>query len=168
MPIGPLKRTYLLRGLDRVLYSTQPQWHEGTFFQNKDEEGHLVLHVNEASPMTIRTLYIDPGGGFDSVTLETTPAVYPGPGEITVGLRASSLNYHDLGVGSGATGPTARRIPMSEGAGEVTAVGEGVREFAVGDHVVSTFFPHWLDGEPQAEGLPARRATASTAMHASR
>ena len=50
-------------------------------------------------------------------------------------------------------GPTARRIPMSDGAGEVTAVGEGVREFAVGDHVVSTFFPDWLDGEPQAEGF---------------
>jgi len=42
---------------------------------------------------------------------------------------------------------------MSDGAGEVTAVGEGVREFAVGDHVVSTFFPDWLDGEPQAEGF---------------
>ena len=103
--------------------------------------------------MTIRTLYIAPGGGFDSVTLETTPAVGPGPGEITVRLRASSLNYHDLGVVSGAMGPTARRIPMSDGAGEVTAVGEGVREFAVGDHVVSTFFPDWLDGEPQAEGF---------------
>lgn len=103
--------------------------------------------------MTIRTLYIAAGGGFDGVTLETTPAVDPGPGEITVRLRASSLNYHDLGVVSGTMGPKERRIPMSDGAGEVTAVGEGVREFAVGDHVVSTFFPDWLDGEPQAEGF---------------
>lgn len=103
--------------------------------------------------MSIRALYIAAGGGFDTVTLETAPAVDPGPGEITVRLRASSLNYHDLGVVSGAMGPTARRIPMSDGAGEVTAVGEGVREFAVGDHVVSTFFPDWLDGEPQAEGF---------------
>ena len=38
------------------------------------------------------------------------------------------------------------RIPMSDGAGEVTAIGDGVTEFAVGDHVVSTFFPDWLDG----------------------
>ena len=104
-------------------------------------------------PRTIRTLYIAAGGGFDNVTLETTPAIEPGPGAITVRLRASSLNYHDLGVVSGAMGPTARRIPMSDGAGEVTAVGEGVREFAVGDDVVSTFFPDWLDGEPQAEGF---------------
>lgn len=37
--------------------------------------------------------------------------------------------------------------------GEVTTAGEGVREFAVGDHVVSTFLPDWLDGEPHAEGF---------------
>lgn len=49
MPRGQLQRTYLLRGLDRVLYSTQPQWHEGTFFQNQEEEGHLVLQVRCAS-----------------------------------------------------------------------------------------------------------------------
>jgi NADPH:quinone reductase-like Zn-dependent oxidoreductase len=42
---------------------------------------------------------------------------------------------------------------MSDGAGEVTAVGEGVTEFAVGDHVVSTFFPTWLDGEPIVDGF---------------
>ncbi len=42
----------------------------------------------------------------------------------------------------------APRIPMADGAGEVTAVGEGVMELAVGDAVVSTFFPTWLAGEP--------------------
>ena len=103
--------------------------------------------------MTIRTVFIPAGGGFEHVTVETTQAVEPGPGEITVRLRASSLNYHDLGVVSGAMGPAERRIPMSDGAGEVVAVGPGVREFAVGDHVVSTFFPDWIDGEPQAEGF---------------
>ena len=103
--------------------------------------------------MTIKTLYIPAGGGFDHVTVATSQAVEPGPGEITVRLRASSLNYHDYGVVSGAMATKERRIPMSDGAGEVAAVGEGVSEFAVGDHVVSTFFPDWLDGEPQAEGF---------------
>jgi NADPH:quinone reductase-like Zn-dependent oxidoreductase len=42
---------------------------------------------------------------------------------------------------------------MADGAGEVIAVGEGVSEFAVGDSVVSTFFPDWLDGEPLVEGF---------------
>jgi NADPH:quinone reductase-like Zn-dependent oxidoreductase len=40
------------------------------------------------------------------------------------------------------------RIPLSDGAGVVEAVGEGVTEFAVGDSVVSCFFPGWLNGEP--------------------
>ena len=75
-------------------------------------------------------------------------AAAPGPGEITVGLKASSLNYHDYAVVKGMIPAPQGRIPMSDGAGVVTAVGEGVTEFAVGDHVVSTFFPDWLDGSP--------------------
>lgn len=103
--------------------------------------------------MTIKTIYIPAGGGFDSVSVETSQPVDPGPGEITVRLRASSLNFHDYMVVKGITGPKERRIPMSDGAGEVIAVGEGVDEFSVGDHVVSTFFPDWLDGEAQVEGF---------------
>jgi NADPH:quinone reductase-like Zn-dependent oxidoreductase len=70
----------------------------------------------------------------------------PGRGEIRVRIRASSLNYHDYLVVVGGIPTPDGRIPMSDGAGEVTAVGEGVTEFAVGDAVVSTFFPNWLDG----------------------
>ncbi|WP_445156805.1 zinc-dependent alcohol dehydrogenase family protein [Halomonas sp. E14] len=70
----------------------------------------------------------------------------PGPGEIRVRIRASSLNFHDYGVVSGMIPAADGRIPMSDGAGDVEAVGEGVDEFAPGDAVVSTFFPGWLDG----------------------
>ncbi|WP_018719515.1 zinc-dependent alcohol dehydrogenase family protein [Arhodomonas aquaeolei] len=104
--------------------------------------------------MQNRTVYLAPGGGFDNVSIGDGRAVpAPGPGEISVRLRASSLNFHDYGVVKGATAPNETRIPMSDGAGEVTAVGEGVTEFAEGDHVVSTFFPDWLDGEPEQEGF---------------
>lgn len=72
----------------------------------------------------------------------------PGPGEITVDIEASSLNYHDYAVVKGMIPTEQGRIPMSDGAGVVTAVGDGVSEFAVGDHVVSTFFPDWLTGRP--------------------
>jgi NADPH:quinone reductase-like Zn-dependent oxidoreductase len=89
-------------------------------------------------PSTLDTL--------EYVELDETPA--PGPGEITVRIRASSLNYHDFAVVAGMIPAAAGRIPMSDGAGEVTAVGEGVTEYAVGDLVVSTFFPDWLDGTP--------------------
>jgi NADPH:quinone reductase-like Zn-dependent oxidoreductase len=72
----------------------------------------------------------------------------PGPGEIRVRIHATSLNYHDYSVAR--QGGTARvgRILMSDGAGVVEKVGSGVTEFNVGDRVVSTFFPTWLDGEP--------------------
>lgn len=103
--------------------------------------------------MSIKTVFVDAGGGFDKVSVGSSSARNPAPGEITVRVRASSLNYHDLGVVSGAMGPSERRIPMSDGAGEVIAVGEGVEEFSVGDHVVSTFFPDWLDGEPSVAGF---------------
>jgi NADPH:quinone reductase-like Zn-dependent oxidoreductase len=93
-----------------------------------------------ASPSTLEAL--------DYCEIDDAPA--PGPGEITVGLKASSLNYHDYAVVKGMIPTQQGRIPMSDGAGEVTAIGEGVTEFAVGDHVVSTFFPDWIDGEPPA------------------
>ncbi|UXZ53272.1 NAD(P)-dependent alcohol dehydrogenase [Halomonas sp. 7T] len=70
----------------------------------------------------------------------------PGPGEIKVRLHASSLNFHDYAVVAGMIPTDDGRIPMSDGAGVVEAVGEGVSEFAVGDTVVSTFFPDWLEG----------------------
>ncbi|MEN1942049.1 NAD(P)-dependent alcohol dehydrogenase [Luteimonas sp. MJ174] len=103
--------------------------------------------------MSIKTIHIPAGGGFDHVTVGSTQPVEPGAGEITVRVRASSLNFHDYMVVKGITGPSERRIPMADGAGEVTAVGEGVTEFAVGDHVVSTFFPEWLDGEAPEGGF---------------
>ncbi|RDI61083.1 zinc-dependent alcohol dehydrogenase family protein [Microvirga subterranea] len=72
----------------------------------------------------------------------------PAAGEIRVRLHASSLNYHDYGVVSGRMPTADRRIPMSDGAGVVEAVGDGVTEFAPGDRVVSCFFPGWLEGPP--------------------
>lgn len=88
-------------------------------------------------------------GGLDALGLaEIDDPGTPGPGEIRVRLRASSLNFHDFGVVSGAMPTEDGRIPMSDGAGEVEAVGDGVTGFAAGDRVVSTFFPGWIDGPP--------------------
>lgn len=72
----------------------------------------------------------------------------PGPGEIAVRLHASSLNFHDYLVCIGMIPTPDGRIPMSDGAGDVVAVGDGVTEFKAGDRVVSTFFPEWIDGRP--------------------
>lgn len=70
----------------------------------------------------------------------------PGPGELLVRVRATSLNYHDYAVVTGMLGPRPGVVPMSDGAGEVLAAGEGVRDFVVGDRVLGLFYPEWRDG----------------------
>jgi NADPH:quinone reductase-like Zn-dependent oxidoreductase len=88
-------------------------------------------------------------GGLDRLELVDLPDPgAPGPGEIRVRLHASSLNYHDYAVVTGRIPTADGRVPMSDGAGVVEAVGEGVTELKVGDHVVSCFFPVWQDGPP--------------------
>ena len=86
-------------------------------------------------------------GGLDRLEVSERKAPgEPGAGEIRVRLHASSLNFHDYLVVAGMIPTEDGRIPMSDGAGVVEAVGEGVEEFSVGDAVVSTFFPRWIDG----------------------
>lgn len=97
--------------------------------------------------ITSNAIYLEPPGGLEHLIPGQAEAREPGPGEVTVRIHASSLNYHDFGVVS-RPGTATRRIPMSDGAGIVTAAGPGVNELSVGDRVVSTFFPTWLDGEP--------------------
>jgi NADPH:quinone reductase-like Zn-dependent oxidoreductase len=82
----------------------------------------------------------------DNLKLETCEAPPPGPGEISVRVRAASLNFRDGLVVGGFFPAKDGLIPLSDGAGEVLAVGEGVTEFKPGDAVVSTFHPKWLDG----------------------
>lgn len=86
-------------------------------------------------------------GGLDRLeTVEAPDPGQPGRGEIRVRLHGSSLNFHDYGVVSGVVPTEDGRIPLADGAGVVEATGEGVADFAVGDHVVSGFFPLWQDG----------------------
>ena len=95
----------------------------------------------------MKAIQVKAPASLDTLTLvDLADPGQPGPGQIRVRLRASSLNYHDFAVVTGMIPAADGRIPMSDGAGEVTAVGEGVTGFAVGDQVVSTFFPEWLDG----------------------
>lgn len=79
------------------------------------------------------------------------PDPVAGAGQILVRMRAASLNYRDLMIARGLYmgGPVAQSvIPLSDGAGEVIAVGPGVTRFRAGDRVASTFFRGWTDGAP--------------------
>ncbi|NKI16163.1 NAD(P)-dependent alcohol dehydrogenase [Spongiibacter sp. KMU-166] len=88
-------------------------------------------------------------GGLDNLYVDQRSVAAPGPGEVSLRVHATSLNYHDYLVAVGHLPSEDGRVPMSDGAGVVTAVGEGVSEFAVGDRVVSTFFSDCVDGDVQ-------------------
>ena len=85
-------------------------------------------------------------GGLDKLKVVDLDPRDPGPGEIRVRNHASSLNFHDYVVVTGLLPTEDKRVPMSDGAGIVEAIGEGVTEFAEGDKVMSVFFPHWEGG----------------------
>lgn len=86
-------------------------------------------------------------GGLDRLDLVEEDPPQPGPGEMMVRIRACSLNMRDDFAVHGKTPLADGRVPLSDGAGEVVAVGGGVDAFRPGDSVVSTFYPWWLDGE---------------------
>ncbi|MFH5923212.1 zinc-dependent alcohol dehydrogenase family protein [Roseomonas xinghualingensis] len=97
----------------------------------------------------MKAMVVRAPGGLDRLELADRPDPgQPGKGEIRVALHASSLNFHDYGVASGRARAEDGRVLMADGAGVVEAVGDGVAEFAPGDHVVSCFFPDWQAGPP--------------------
>lgn len=91
--------------------------------------------------------------GLDGLVLnEARPDPQPAHGQILVRMHAAALNYRDQGVIKGAYGYTKFPvIPLSDGAGEVVAVGPGVTQFKPGDRVTSTFFVNWTGGRMPAD-----------------
>ena len=92
-------------------------------------------------------------GGIDKLSLIEIEPRAPGFGEIQVEIKATSLNFHDYAVVTGLIRTEDGRIPMSDGAGVVTAVGDGVTAYSVGDKVLSYFFPKWAGGRPTLPDL---------------
>ena len=101
---------------------------------------------------------IDHFGSVDGVLLQSRADPQPGRREILVRVRATSLNYRDLMVlKGGGRGPTkVGVVPLSDGAGEVVALGDGVTRFAVGDRVIGCFHPRWFGGPIKADYLTDR------------
>ncbi len=93
--------------------------------------------------------YVIPSFGLENLTLADRPDPAPGPGQVLVRVRAVSLNYRDLLVARGQYNPRMPlpRVPCSDAAGEVAAVGEGVTSVKPGDRVCGTFMQGWEDGE---------------------
>ncbi|MCB1228909.1 MAG: NAD(P)-dependent alcohol dehydrogenase [Verrucomicrobiae bacterium] len=82
------------------------------------------------------------------LVLEDAPAPDPGPGEVRVRVTACSLNYRDLLMKRGQSASSAGGgvVPLSDGAGVVDSIGEGVTAWREGDRVMGAFFRDWRDG----------------------
>lgn len=94
----------------------------------------------------------------EHLTLAERPEPQVGPGQVLLRMQAASLNFRDLVVlqrGYGALTGTLPLIPVSDGVGEVVAVGAGVSRVAVGDRVCPMFTQGWIGGEPTMERLSA-------------
>lgn len=85
----------------------------------------------------------------NALTFDSVEIARPGYGQVLVAIKAASLNYRDLLVATGRYSPNLPKplIIASDGAGEVIAVGEGVRNFKAGDRVIGSFFQNWQRGE---------------------
>lgn len=98
----------------------------------------------------MRVVELRDGFGVENLTLGEHPdEAAPGPGQVLVRIHAVSLNYRDLVVVKGTypVGLQPPFVPVSDGAGEVVAVGEGVTRVAVGDRVVGQYLQDWIAGE---------------------
>lgn len=96
--------------------------------------------------------------GPQALRLEDVVVPKLAPRHVLVRVRANSINYRDLMVADGRYGRLPLPlVPLSDGAGEVVELGEGVNRWKVGDRVVATFFQGWRDG-------PFPRAALATAL----
>jgi len=96
----------------------------------------------------MRVYQLDRPGSLDGLVLAERNVPSPAVGEVLVRVRASSLNVRDLMIINGEFPMPVPpgRVPLSDGAGEVVAVGAGVTRFKVGDRVINSFFPNWFGG----------------------
>ncbi len=119
----------------------------------------------------MKAMRIRQPASLENIYLDSAEAPSPGHGEIKVRIRAASLNFRDGLVANGFFPAADGLIPLSDGAGEVIAVGDGVSEFKVGDAVVSTFHPAWQDGHierAQMVGTPGGPADGFACEEATR
>jgi NADPH:quinone reductase-like Zn-dependent oxidoreductase len=101
---------------------------------------------------------IDRFGSVGGIVRRSSEDPRPGPKEVLMRVRASSLNYRDLMVlKGGGRGPTKIGVvPLSDGAGEVAAIGEGVTRVKIGDRIAGCFHPRWFGGPIKPDYLTDR------------
>jgi len=103
----------------------------------------------------VKAIVIQGSFGLDSLKEVELPDPEPGQGEVVVRMRAASLNYRDVLTVKGLYNPRQPLplVPLSDGVGEVIAVGSGVTRVKVGDRVCPIFMQKWLEGECTSDKL---------------
>lgn len=94
--------------------------------------------------------------GIDNLHIVDRADPEPGPGEVLLRIDHVSLNYRDLLAVNGGYGRMQKQadlVPLSDGAGEVVAVGAGVQGWKLGDKAMSVFFPKWQAGPLRLESV---------------
>ena len=102
--------------------------------------------------------------GIEDLALVDRAIPEPKPGEALIRMHAASLNYRDLMAVGGTYNPRMKlpAVPFSDGSGEVTALGEGVTKWKIGDRVMPIFVQGWIDGESNLQN--ARTALGAGAQ----
>ncbi len=101
----------------------------------------------------MKTWHLTQQIGPEGLHLAETSTPSPGPNEVLIRIRAHALNFRDLMIVSGQYGPppTLPLVPLSDGAGEIMAVGDRVTQWKCGDRVAGTFFQGWQSGPCHSE-----------------
>ena len=115
----------------------------------------------------MKAFELSEAGGVEALTINRERAIRdPAAGEVKVRVRAAALNYRDLLIAKGGYrgAAPARCIPLSDGAGDVAAVGPGVTDFKPGDRVIGAFFEDWAAGPITPERAARGRGGAVDGM----
>jgi NADPH:quinone reductase-like Zn-dependent oxidoreductase len=104
----------------------------------------------------MKSYHVTYGGGIDSLVQREHEIPKPGPGEVLMRVRATSLNARELMILRGDYPLPVKPdvVAVSDGAGEVADIGEGVTRVKVGDRVAASLFPLWLNGPFSFEVAP--------------
>lgn len=96
----------------------------------------------------MKAIIIDGAPGLDNLKLVERPIPTPRRQEVVLRIKATALNYRDLEIvrGSYHTPFTLPLVPISDGVGEVVAIGDDVTRVRIGDRVCSTFWQRWVGG----------------------
>jgi len=101
----------------------------------------------------MRQIKLASPGGLNNLNVVEVDKPIAKAGQVIIKVAASSLNYHDLLVALGQIPTEDGRVVLSDCAGEIVAVGEGVSLWSIGDSVMSCCYPNWIEGPPQYQLL---------------